>query len=386
MFITGRENRNVRLSYEGMVRLRCALLLLLALPLSALELHIEAVDTQPGDCRFRFVYDDEAENPPDRRQRNILRATTASYNVWIDPDAIQKEKFDIRFNYEFYAQLRSGGPIRRIDVEATPKGAFEDRYVLARFQLIEGQQKEDGQITLPVFGETVADSLAGETDRQDAFLANPKTFDLPLKNLSNSWLEIREVRASGDGDLWQSVTVDRKGAPIRVEMKQTSGDQLKVTLKPNVVQAFVRALTPRSQDAIDDTITAYVTYDTRARRGRQYSIKIPVRFVPWMPQLFLIVIVGAFVGSFVPKSARGKKWTERMAAFGSVVPVAVLAELLAMVLKATKTGITLFGFDLDPFQLPTAGIIGVFVGMAGYRSLALFLKVIESGFWKRKET
>ncbi|HEV7766326.1 MAG TPA: hypothetical protein VGQ76_15080, partial [Thermoanaerobaculia bacterium] len=116
---------------------------------------------------------------------------------------------------------------------------------------------------------------------------------------------------------------------------------------------------------------------------RELAIAVPVRFVPWPPFLFFVAIVGAFVGTLVPPAARKRKWKDFWRAVATAVIVTVIVQAFAMVLVANNSEFRLLGFELDPFQMLPATLLGVLIGLGGFKSLEALRKMPPIDFWKK---
>ena len=114
----------------------------------------------------------------------------------------------------------------------------------------------------------------------------------------------------------------------------------------------------------------------------ELPIEIPVHFVPWPPVLLPVAVVGAALGWLV--LAASKKETRlrgSIGALGAAIVSSLVIELLAMTLQTYGGDFKFAGQQLDPFQIPSAMLIGFFTGLAGFKSLA-GLRKIASTIWR----
>jgi hypothetical protein len=165
-------------------------------------------------------------------------------------------------------------------------------------------------------------------------------------------------------------------APLIVP-QNGSTDKLVLKLKPRTAQALATAFVPRGADKPDDIVTARILYSTVGGRSNELTIDIPVRFVPWPPILFPVAALGATIGWLIPfavtqRHAPGK---DRMRALAAALLAGILAELLAMTLQTYGGDFQFAGRQIDPFQIPSAFLIGVVAGMTGFKSLKNLRKI-----------
>lgn len=364
------------------------LLILVSDRAAAVDLKLYNVITESG--RFEFDRSDEQEltEPPAGTGESRV-ASAGRFRVWIYPDDIQQARYGY-FKYQLYARDTTAGPtgpITMFTFQGTPVGTFEDQIAIVEFDITAaGDVKESGKIRLPIFGSVASDALASTTSSAPVpvFLASEKVIPVPVRNSSKSMpVEVRNVRISPeDPGLWKKpAAVPFK--PFVLDPGAAVGENVQIRLIPRTTSAIASAMVPGGSSKKDDTIKVSIEYATKGRSARELSMAIPVRFVPWPPLLFLATIVGACVGTLVPPAARKRQWQDFWKALGSGTIVAVIVEAFAMLLVANNSQFKLLGFDLDPFQLLPAALIGVLVGLAGFRSLEALRKVSMFDFRKK---
>jgi hypothetical protein len=105
-----------------------------------------------------------------------------------------------------------------------------------------------------------------------------------------------------------------------------------------------------------------------------------VRFRPSFWNLALAVLIGAFIGSGLglllskKDPAATLEWYKAMLI---ALGLGIIAEALGMILVNGNSEFRLLGFELDPYQLLPASLIGVLVGLVGFRSADDFLGLFK---------
>jgi hypothetical protein len=364
---------------------------------SALELTLQPVTVTPGQQYvFTFkVKDEQQEEPPfiHARRDGVQAVATPHYQIWADWDETSEIKYSGRFRYFIYARPLSGGPFTVFRFESE-SGSFEDQAADVVFSVGEPGQAEQGTIELPIFGTANPSPLHGPsfTKPEDVNLASSKKISLTLRNeLKKMPIEVESVsQTSTDSDLWKKYAVERVDSAafkkLRVDPDtpadaSAGGQDLWLVLEPRTRHALSTAMVPRGKEAVDDRLTVYVEYTTPGRASKTLRIIVPVRFVPWPPFLLLVTLVGVLFGSLLPLSDKDLTWERRWRILLTAVVVAITVETLALVLKANNSEVRLIGFELDPYQIPPALLIGVFVGMTGSKVFEKFEPILEK-FWK----
>ncbi len=354
---------------------------------AALDLQLHNVITESG--RFEFDRSDEEvlTAPPDGTGESRA-ASTDRYRVWIYPDDIKQARFGY-FKYKLYVRekaLGATGPITLFTFQGTPVGTFEDQVAIVDFDVAADGVQEQGKIRLPIFGSVAPDALSSTThpDPIPVYLATEKVIPVPVRNESQGMpVEVRKVSISpGDPGLWKPA-VPATFTPFVLDPGGSAGENIQIRLLPRTASALASAMVPGGKDKKDDTIKVNVEYATKGRSARELAIVVPVRFVPWPPFLFLVTTAGACIGTLVPSAARKRKWRDFWHALATAAIVALIVEAIAMLLVANNSEFRLLGFDLDPFQMLPAALIGVLVGLGGFRSLEALRKMPPFDFWNK---
>jgi hypothetical protein len=298
------------------------------------------------------------------------------------------------FNYHFYVTSRGAGLDRRpvhFSVTAFPVGVFPDQNKDVSFT-IEGDSlgEEAGTVRLPVFNCTAA-LLSGPDwpKPQKAHLAVESDVPIPLKNLRLSDLPISIVSLSRPQpqniELWRDLKVLTNGKEdfSRIDIGQgADSDALMLKLVPRPGAAFVTSLFSLGRKTPDDSVRFSLEYITLGGPTRTLSFSVPLRFAPWPPYLFVAVALGSLVGWLIIALAYNKlAWATFWRPWALALLAAAVAEALAMLLiDKTDSQFRIFGFELDPFQMLPAGLIGVVIGAMGTDGIRLFIRSLAKGF------
>jgi hypothetical protein len=365
----------------------CVLLALVPSGAAAMELTLYNVITESG--RFEFDRgDEEVLTDPPTGSGETRVASAGPFRVWIYLDEIKQARFGY-FKYQLYVRDTAAGPsgpITLFTFQGTPVGTFDDQISLVEFDITADGVKVPGKIRLPIFGSIASDALSSKTytDPLSVFLATEKVIPVPFRNESKGMpVEVRNVRISpGDPSLWKP-NAATAFTPFTLDPGATANENVQIRLVPRTASALASAMVPGGSERTDDTIKVNVEYATKGRSARELAITVPVRFVPWPPFLFLVAIAGAFFGTLVPPAAKRRKWQDFWRALGTAAIVTVIIEAFAMLLVANNSKFRLLGFDLDPFQMLPAALLGVLVGLGGFKSLEALRKMPVFDFWKK---
>jgi len=110
-------------------------------------------------------------------------------------------------------------------------------------------------------------------------------------------------------------------------------------------------------------------------------VSVSVRFKPSIWGLILAVLLGSLFGSVlyqlyqrISKQDSNVSW---YALYGLGLAAGVIAEFLALVLVMGNSQFRLLGFELDPYQLLPAGLIGALIALVGCRNSGDLLKLLK---------
>jgi hypothetical protein len=366
------------------VALGCFFLILPALPCSALDLELSTVKMPGGEFRFHTNFSEPINALPiEINGENVQVAKTPHYTLYADLDDIRFTKYGF-FRYKLYAQPRPGveEPLTSFVVHGEPVGSFLAQMVGVDFAL--GVDPVDQkQITLPIFSLESPGYLETPdlTEPEEIELPGEKEIRLRIKNrLEKLPVSVTGIRQPSPASVWKKVRILVKDSEDFREFEVAAAaevdDVLILKAVPDSTMALTRALFPRSGKSEHERVTAYLEYRTPWGIPKSLEIKVPVRFVPWPPMLFLAVGIGALLGSFVPVLTNQSRRSRWLRAFAASLLTAVLAELIAILLVQHDSEFRLLGFVLDPFQLLPATLIGFFMGLLGFKSLEALKRVI----------
>ena len=147
-----------------------------------------------------------------------------------------------------------------------------------------------------------------------------------------------------------------------------------IDAQPNTMAAFKRNSFEFNSGSTQEWLV--VTILSAADNGGleiPQDFRIPIRFTPPKQYLFLSIAVGAAIGcliGFMISLIAPPRLT--MTNVAVQFAIAIVVWLLALALFATKTKVTVFGYDLDPTQIVPAGLIALLA--AGGAPLAKKIK------------
>jgi len=324
------------------------------------------------------------ELPIDRDGASVQSTTTPHYTVYADLDSIEYAERGGYFRYRLYVEPRSGtaGEISSFTAKGMPVGSFPPQTVDVDL-VLNGDPDEKGTINLPVFSldEPKYLSFPEWTEPVEVELPGGRQIFLPLQNLLRLPVEVVELRQPSQGSLWRKTTLQQSGVatfkPFQIGPGAKPRDLLVLDLQPNP-QAIFKALFSKMRSGEHDRVQVSLVCATPWENlpRQTLSMSVPVRFVPWPPILFLSAALGTLLGSFVPVLLGRRQRSNWGRAFLLSLLVALVVEIVAMVLVQFDSQFKLLGFELDPFQLLPAALIGIAMGMMGFKSLDFLRKLI----------
>jgi hypothetical protein len=353
-------------------------------PAAALDLELSTVKVQGGEFRFHTSLAEPVPKLPIRPDgENVQVASTPRYTVYADFKAITYTKYGF-FRYRLYVHPKPGAPgmSTSFTVHGDPVGDFPVQMTEVDLAVGEGSL-DQCKIMLPVFSLESTGYLAGPTwsEPLEVELPGETEVSLQLRNLLEKWpVSVTGVRQPSRKGIWHTAELMVRGSDrsraLEIRPASKVDDALVLRLVPSSAQALSKVLFPRAGQAQHELVTASVDYATPWGVESSLEIQVPVRFVPWPPLLFVAVAFGTLLGSLIPVVAGQRRRTKWPRAFAASLMIAIVVELLAMVLVYFDSEFRLLGVEIDPFQLPPAGLIGVFMGLMGFRSLDLLKKLI----------
>lgn len=367
-------------------------LALAAIPCSGLDLELSTVKVPGGEIRFNTSGETPIDKLPDGD--NVQLVATPHYLIAANLDEITYTKYGF-FRYKVYVRPKPGAPGQPtcFTVNADSVGLFPVQMAEVDFSVGEGETVDRKQITLPVISSEATDYLVMPSRTEPAEIDLPGEAEIPLtiENVLKKWPVSVVACTSPEGKIWGKSGWRVRDSKFdclekdfrRFDIRPGKAESLVVLrLVPNSAQAFSKMFFQRSGQAGSDLVVASLDYDTPWGIQDSLDIKIPVRFVPSLPLLLLAVVVGAALGSVLPALAGKRKWSRWPRTFAVALLSALIVEVLANVLVYFDSQFRLFGVELDPSLLGPALLIGVTMGLLGFRSLDL----LEKFFQQEKET
>jgi hypothetical protein len=377
------RRRNAALRWARAVGLG-AVLVLAAIPCSALDFSIPQPAKVPGgEVRFNTIVASPADKLPEPDQV----VSTPHYKVYADLDGITYRPHGF-FSYTIYVIPKPGveGNPTRFTVNGEPVGTFPVQKAVVEFVISEGGNEEKNWISLPVSGTDATGYLVTPswTEPEDVELPGETEIPLLLQNALPEWpVSVVGVQQPSRKKVWSKVRLsfmdseENEFKEFDILPGRPVNDRVVLRLKPNSAQALTQLFFSRAGGSVHEKVVA--TLDYRAPWGvpGSLAIEIPVRFVPWPPLLFLAVAVGTLLGSVIPILTGQRRRSRWPRAFTASLLIAIVMELLAIVLQSHDSQFRLLGVELDPFQLLPAMLIGIFMGLLGFRSLDILKKILD---------
>jgi hypothetical protein len=365
---------------------------LAAIPCSGLDLELSTVKVQGGEIRFNTSGETPVDKLPDGD--NVQLVATPHYLIAANLDEITYTKYGF-FRYKVYVRPKPGTPGEPtcFTVNGDSVGLFPVQMADVDFSIGEGENVDHRQITLPVISAEATDYLVMPSRTEPAEIDLPGEAEIPLtiENVLKKWPVSVKACTSPEGKIWGKSGWRVRDSKFdclekdfhRFDIRPGKAESLVVLrLVPNSAQAFSKLFFQRSGKTGSDLAVASLDYDAPWGIQDSLDIKIPVRFVPSLPLLFLAVVVGAALGSVLPALAGKRRWSRWPRTFAVALLSALIVEVLANVLVYFDSQFRLFGVELDPSLLGPALLIGVAMGLLGFRSLDF----LEKFFQQEKET
>jgi hypothetical protein len=356
------------------------------LPCSGLDLDLSPVKVPGGEIRFNTIGEVPVERMPDAV--NVQSVATEHYVVTANLDEITYTRNYGFFQYKLYVRPRPGTPgqLTCVTVNGDSIGLFPVQMSAVDFTVGEGEIKDSKQITLPVISSEATKYLVMPALKQPAEIDLPgeAVIALTIENVLKKWPVSVIACTPPASKLWHKSGLRVRDASLdcldkdfhRFDIRPGTADSLvALRLVPNSAQLLSRMFFSRAGQ--NDQVVASLDYDTPWGIQDSLDIKIPVRFVPSLPLLFLALAVGAALGSVLPVLAGKRRWSRWPRTFAVALLCAVVVEVLARVVVELDSQFRLFGVELDPKLLGPAILIGVTMGLLGFRSLGLLEKILR---------
>ncbi len=365
-----------------------------------MKLTIDSKFTFPNGSMVEFIDPDPVPLPNAREVANLedgllkegIPTKQKLFRVYVDIGSISSDRIHGFYRYKFYvkAQNQPGGQAGSLfDVRVHPVGDFDDCRRTVRFSVTRGNDRDTGEIDLPIHGFSSKDFISASASNtlQKVELRGDTPIAIEVEDTLEDYslilTGIPEV-ASDHAKYWKSPPsahlLPLNSSEVEIPRK-TKTRAVELTVSPKPFTVLGASLTSINPLASQDTIHLGMKYHVE-QGGVDRSIDLPIkiRFVPSIWWLLLMVCLGSALGSLValldPKGAPGmRNWLKALTA-GLIL--ALIVELLGVILVSGGSKFVLLGFDLDPFQIFPVITAGFIVGLTGYRSADLFKKIRTS--------
>jgi len=372
------------------------------------SLVLDPVNLPDQDARVEFVFNHSTLVEPSselaRPMKDLFCKATTSFRVCVDIEEVGPAKYG-GFEYPFYVTSGQGDAteVRRFLFLAIPRGRFLDHQETVGFTVEGPDGTENGSILLPLHAVRSNPYLKVSMDRpiEKVDLGGGASIWLTLSSeLEDLPLLVEEVSAyPTEKRLWREVKAsgevttgegDDNGLPLRLQAGQGPVRLVRIVVSPMPWDALWQSLFPfpsapgeETDDADDadgsntqpvgihDRILVRLAYRAEGGTVRYLHHEIPVRFVPSFPALILSVALGALVGCAIPPLIGRRRWKHWLHAVGAALLLAFCVELVALVLWNFDSRLKVLGFEVDPYQILPVVLLGVAVGIGGYRGADL---------------
>jgi hypothetical protein len=279
------------------------------------------------------------------------------------------------FGYTFIVERASGGTTI-FDVRATPAGAFNETVTDVPFEVVDGNTRHAGVVSLPVASyRSESPILVLEPGDPDATgrvrMSGQQFLEFRIRNTSDRF----GVTAMLNPDHARLEAPDLFAPDPRIDGPQTA------LLKPLEVRTVRVAVTPRPLSAIsacllpskakraDGTVKLSFDYQVGPFSGDRpsfFSESIGFRFEPNFYWLLLTLTMGVGLG-VVLRALSARSWSSL--AYLRTVAIAFLCalamDLIAMLLSSSGSSLVLFNYSINPSQLLPVAAIGLVCGLNG---------------------
>lgn len=313
------------------------------------------------------------------------------FRIYVDLESVSFDDIYRFYRYRFYVKPHSqavNSPGTLFMVRAQPTGDFQDIVHLVKVHVTRGNERDEGEVKLPLHSFSSASfvEISKQAKPFDVHLASPTTLTIDLTNLLDD-LPVQVIgepeARSEHHEYWKSqpvLTLLAHGQEkLEIPSKGTV-QALEMKVEPNPFRALTASLYPLQSGAPHEKVTLTVKHRS-GLGGRERTLQVPVnlRFVPSFWGFLIAVAIGSFLGSWVPvlipqASTEIKSWPK---AFLAALVLGLAAEGLGMLLVTGGSKFVLLGFELDPFQVLPAVLIGLLVGISGFKGAEFFETVLK---------
>lgn len=320
-----------------------------------------------------------------RARKDMVHGGSASYVIYADLQSIEPVQHSY-FGYDLYIHRKTGTDrqVYFMRLQARPIGNFPDDTRPVPFTLIHGDQKEEASVELPLHSFGVDQFVHSTTTVKDSpipvDLTSGETIEVKLKNEHRLRLHVdvnavrteRRIGPAHPSNWDQDGIVFESQTRTTVPPVQDGYTILRVRLKPKPFAALSNSMGVLQPDKEHDRLNISVPYRVDlGGESNELQFAVKIRFTPSFWALLTAVVLGAAVGGMIAALLSDRKVSRRTLAKSWIagIGLACIAELLAMIVATAKSKFTLFGVDLDPWQLLPASALGALVAVYGSRKL-----------------
>lgn len=309
----------------------------------------------------------DLDNKPD-----VIATDTKNqkFRLYMDLSTIKNLK-DAYYLYDVYVTGGGHSVPAGFRLRANPIGVFDDGWREINFEIDDGVASDSGTIRIPIHSFSPKDPLSADESSgsiHEVYLGDESHVHVQLQNsLGDMGISIdpKAEVTSDEMGYWSGIKIDPwLGSTNIVLQKQAREKVFDIALRPNVFQALTASLPPSRDGQAHSKVSVSINYHVDyGGADRRIEIQIPIRFVPSIWTIFIVVVVGGFLGAtlcVLLPTRRPKRMT--IAAVISAIVFALIVEVIGMILVANNSKLVLLGIELNPFQLLTSCIIGVLCG------------------------
>jgi hypothetical protein len=309
------------------------------------------------------------------KRSDVARVDTRNhkFRLYVDLSNITPYK-DAYYLYDIYVSRLANGPQLPIGyrLQAEPIGSFSDGWREITFEIQAGSEADSGTIRIPIHSFTPVDALIPDnslTKIHEVALAQESTIQVRLRNVLEDigiTVDPKAEISTEQSGYWKKLEITSpNGRTILTVPKSSTADVFELKIQPDAFQALTASLPPLRDGSAHTELTVNINYHVDHGGGdRRFELHIPIRFVPSIWSLLLIVLLGACVGtvfcSLLPSGH--KKGNLKSSSFIAAIALGMIVEVVGMILIANNSKLILLGLELDPFQLLTSFMIGVICG------------------------
>jgi hypothetical protein len=345
-------------------------------------------DSTPTDGRAQFKQGSCDMEPPPQSLHQLIQSTTETHTVFVDMS--RTSPLYGSFVYVFYVAKQGAAPTSQIcsfRVLENPSGSFVDQVADVSFHVKDGNTAEDGTIRIPVYNSAFQSDLQTEATKPFATVSLSGSSSVPIKltNLLDLPVPVDDITATPEHLAYWQVpphAVFQPSPPNATALgsRQSLDTGIELAVVPNRWHALGPSIFPLAREKEQETVHLNVDFHTPGGVPRTIEVPVPLRFRPSFWNLALAVCIGALIGSLLALLLPKKKSSQSPAWYKAVmiaIGFGITAEAVTMILVNGNSEFRLFGFELDPYQLMPASLIGLLVGLKGFRSADDFLNLFK---------